>query len=359
MTVTVDEQTIDMEAVVAFAQKVFADQAVANGTALAYVGERLGLWAALAGAGRVTSAELAERTGFAERYLREWLSAQAAAGYLDYDATDRTFTLPAERAAVLADAGSPADMTGGFVLAAALWAGTGRLAESFRTGRGIAWGDQDPRLFSAVDRGFGALYRGSLVQEWLPALDGVVERLTAGARVLDVGCGLGNAALLIADAFPNTSVVGIDPHQGSIREAERAASAQGVSDRVRFDVGTAVDYPLRDWDLICFFDALHDMGDPLGAARYARSAVAADGTVLFVEPGAGDRLEDNLHPVGLQYYAASTAFCVPGSLSQHVGAALGAQAGGERLCAVLTEAGFSRVRVAVRTDFNLVIEARP
>jgi SAM-dependent methyltransferase len=187
----------------------------------------------------------------------------------------------------------------------------------------------------------------------------MVERLTASARVLDVGCGLGSSARLIADAFPNSVVAGVDPHSESIQEAERAAAARGLQDRVRFRVGTAVDYPLQDWDLICFFDALHDMGDPVGAARYARSAVAADGAVLFVEPAAGDRLEDNLHPLGLAYYAASTALCVPGSLSQHVGAALGAQAGGERLCAVLTEAGFSRVRVAARTDFNLVIEARP
>jgi SAM-dependent methyltransferase len=250
-------------------------------------------------------------------------------------------------------------LAGGFPLAAAIWAGTERLAESFRTGRGIGWGEQDQRLFGAVDRCFAALYRTSLVSEWLPALDGVVERLTTGARVLDVGCGLGSSARLIAAAFPHSTVLGIDPHAGSIRAAERAAAEHGLADRVRFAVGTAVDYPVRDWDLICFFDALHDMGDPVGAARYARSAVAADGTVLFVEPAAGDRVEDNLHPIGLAYYTASTALCVPGSLAQHGGAALGALAGGQRLTAVLTEAGFSRVRIALRGDFNLVIEARP
>ena len=353
------EQAFDVAAMLAFAQKVFADQAVAKGTALAYVGERLGLWAALAAAGPVTSEELARHTGFAERYLREWLASQAAAGYLDYDAVGGRFTLSAERAAVLADETSPVTMAGGLPLAAAIWAGTERLAESFRTGRGIGWGDQDPRLFGAVDRCFAPLYRLSLVGEWLPALDGVVERLSAGARVLDVGCGLGSSARLIAEAFPNSTVLGVDPHAESIREAERAAVTHGVADRVRFAVGTATEYPAQGWDLICFFDSLHDMGDPLSAARHARSAVAVDGTVMFVEPAAGDRVEDNLHPIGLAYYAASTALCVPGSLAQDGGAALGALAGGERLTGLLAEAGFSRVRVAQRGDFNLIIEARP
>jgi SAM-dependent methyltransferase len=346
---------IDMDAVKAFAQKVGADQAATLGAALAHVGDRLGLWAALAGAGPVTAAELAARTGLAERYLGEWLAAQAAAGYVDAvdGRVDGRFALPAEKAAVLAVEASPAAMAGGFAFAAALWAGTDRLERAFRTGEGIGWGEQDARLAGAVDRCFRVAYGRSLVAEWLPALDGVVDRLAAGARVLDVGCGFGSATLMIAEAFPGSSVHGVDPHEPSVAAARRAA--QG---RASFAVGTATDYAADGWDLICFFDALHDMGDPLAAAQHARKAVADGGTVLLVEPAAGDRLEDNLHPVGLMYYAASTACCVPGALSQD-GTALGAQAGPARISAVLAEAGFSRVRVAARTDRHLVLEARP
>ncbi|MEU7814260.1 class I SAM-dependent methyltransferase [Pseudonocardia sp. NPDC049154] len=339
------------ERVLAFAQKVGTDQSVALGAALAYVGDRLGLWAALAGSGPVTAAELAERTGLAERYLREWLAAETAAGYLDHDAG--RFTLPPDRAAVLADDDSPAAMAGGFEFAAALWAGTDRLGEAFRTGAGIAWGDQDGRLAGAVDHCFRADYRSELLTTWLPALDGVVDRLRAGARVLDVGCGFGSATALIAEAFPASTVHGVDPHEPSVRAAEKAASG-----RATFAVGGATDYPADGWDLVCFFDALHDMGDPVGAARHAREALAPGGIVLLVEPGAGDALDENLNPVGLTYYAASTAFCVPGALAQ-AGTALGAQAGAAQLMAVLEEAGFTQVRVAVRDPFHLVVEARP
>ncbi len=342
---------MDENAVIAFAQQVGADQAVVLGAALAHVGDRLGLWAALAVAGPVTGAELAARTGLAERYLQEWLPAMAAAGYVDH--ADGRFALPVEKAAVLAVEESPAAMAGGFEFAAALWAGTGRLERAFRTGEGIDWGEQDQRLAGAVDRCFRVAYGASLVTEWLPALDGVVDRLTDGARVLDVGCGFGSATLMIADAFPRSTVHGIDPHEPSIVAARRAADG-----RASFAVGRATDYAADGWDLICFFDALHDMGDPLAAAQHARKAVADGGAVMFVEPAAGDRLEDNLHPVGLMYYAASTACCVPGALAQE-GTALGAQAGPARIVALLAEAGFSRVRVAVRTDQHLVIEARP
>jgi SAM-dependent methyltransferase len=342
---------MDEQAVIAFAQKVGVDQATALGAALAYLGDRLGLWAALAAAGPVTSAELADRTGLAERYLREWLACQAAAGYVDH--ADGRFTLPAEKAAVLAIEASPAARAGAFEFAAAMWAGTERLERAFRTGGGIAWGEQDARLAGSVDRCFRVSYRTSLVAEWLPALDGVVDRLRAGARVLDVGCGLGSAALLIADAFPASTVHGVDPHGPSIAAASAAAAG-----RASFAVGGATDFPTDGWDLICYFDALHDMGDPLAAAQHARKALAPDGVALLVEPAAGDHLEANLHPVGVTYYAASTAFCVPGALSQN-GTALGAQAGPERISALLREAGFSRVRVAARTDLHLVLEARP
>jgi SAM-dependent methyltransferase len=348
--------TLDEDAVVAFAEKVGVDQAVTLGAALAYVGDRLGLWGALAAAGPVTSAGLAERTGLAERYLREWLAAQAAAGYLDHDAG--CFALPPERAAVLAVEGSPAAMAGGFELAAAVWAGTERLADAFRTGRGISYAEQDRRLPGAVDRCFRANYAASLVDEWLPALDGAVARLEAGARVLDVGCGHGTATVMIAEAFPAATVHGVDPLPDSVHAAQHAAVAAGA--RATFSVGTATDYAADGWDLIFFFDALHDMGDPLAAAQHARKALADDGTVVFVEPAAGVSLDDNLHPIGLTYYAASTALCVPGALSQTCSHdVLGAQAGTGKLAELLGEAGFSRVREAARTDLHAVIEARP
>jgi 2-polyprenyl-3-methyl-5-hydroxy-6-metoxy-1,4-benzoquinol methylase len=350
------EYALDEDAVVAFAEKVGADQAIVLGAALAYVGDRLGLWAALAAAGPATSAELAAQTGLTERYLREWLAAQAAAGYLDHDAG--RFTLSPERAAVLGIEGSPAAMAGGFELAAAIWAGTGQLAEAFRTGRGISWAEQDPRLAGAVDRCFRANYAASLVDEWLPALDGVVAKLEAGARVLDVGCGHGTATVMIAEAFPQAAVHGVDPLQPSVRAAEHAAVAARA--RATFAIGTATDYAADGWDVVFFLDALHDMGDPLAAALHARTAVADDGTVVFVEPAAADRLDDNLHPIGLTYYAASTALCVPQALSQtHEHDVLGAQAGTRRLAELLAEAGFSRVREAARTDLHVVIEARP
>jgi SAM-dependent methyltransferase len=348
------ENALDLDAVAAFAERVGVNHAITVGTALAYVGDRLGLWAALAAAGPVTSDELAERTGLAERYLREWLAAQAAAGYLDHDAG--RFTLTAEWAAVLAVEESPAALAGSFEFAAALWAGTERLADAFRTGRGISWAEQDGRLAGSTDRCFRTHYANYLLGEWLPALDGVVARLDAGARVLDVGCGLGAATLMLADAFPRAAVHGVDPLEESVDAA--TARARG---RAAFSVGTATDYAADGWDAIFFFDALHDMGDPLAAAQHARKAVAGDGTVVFVEPAAGDRLDDNLHPVGLTYYAASTAFCVPGALSQTHDHAdvLGAQAGSQRIIDLLAQAGFSRVREAARTPFHVVIEARP
>ena len=344
--------TPDETGVLAFAEKVGGDQAIVYGAALVHLGDRLGLWAALAAAGPATSAELAERTGCAERYLREWLAAQAAAGYLDH--ADGRFTLGRERAAVLAVDDSPVALAAGFEVAAAIWAGTDRLADAFRTGRGISWAEQDPRLAAAVDRSFGVFYATSLVAEWLPAVDGLVARLEAGARVLDVGCGQGNAARVLADAFPRATVHGVDP----LAESVRAATAHGG--RATFAVGTATDYAADGWDAVFFFDALHDMGDPLAAARHARAAVADDGVVVLVEPAAGDRLDDNLHPVGLTYYAASTALCVPAALAQgHDHDALGAQAGTGRLTEVLAQAGFSRVREAARTPFHVVVEARP
>ncbi|GAA3396730.1 class I SAM-dependent methyltransferase [Cryptosporangium minutisporangium] len=366
MTTTTEPAAIDLERVQAFAQKVSGDGALAANAVLAYLGDRLGLWRALAAVPRATSTELAERTGLAERYLREWLAAQAAAGYLEYDPVTRAFTLPAEYAAVLADDDSPAALAGVFEFIAAAWASSDRLAHAFATGAGIGWHDQDPRLTTAVERNFRPFYTGYLLQEWLPALDGVAERLRAGARVLDVGCGLGTATLLLAEAFPASVFTGVDADAESIRRARGAAARAGLAERVTFreahagasDPETTTDPVEGEWDLVCYFDALHDLGDPAGALRQARASLAPGGVVMAVEPFAGDALEENLNPVGLTWYASSALVCVPNSLAQPGAAALGAQAGPERLLATFREAGFTRTRVAATTPFNLVIEAR-
>lgn len=348
--------SVDEGVVEAFAMKVATDQAAGSNSMLVHLGDRLGIWGALASLGSTTSERLAERTGLAERYLREWLSAQAAAGYLVYEPAGRTFTLPAEHAAVLADDSSPAALIGGFDLTAAIWAGVDRLAHAFATGEGIGWHEQDPRLFTACERFFRPLYAGSLVGTWLPAVDGLVERLQQGMRVLDVGCGLGTPTLMMAEAFPASTFVGVDYHDESVRRASYAAELAG-RDNVSFEQAGATDFG-GTYDLVCYFDALHDLGDPVGALRHARSHLAQGGLVLAVEPGAADGLEGNLHPLGVSWYAGSTALCVAGSLSQEGTAALGAQAGAARLLQVLDEAGFSLARQVVQTPFNLVLEAR-
>ncbi len=347
---------LDEELAHAFAMKVLGDRAHAYNSVLVYLGDRLGIWRALASVPSATSAELAERTGLAERYLREWLAAQAAAGYLGYDPQTRTFTLPAEHAAVLADDASPVTLVAGYEVTAAIWSGIERLAHAFATGEGIGWHEQDPRLFTGVERLFRPLYTASLVQEWLPAVDGLVARLQDGIRVVDVGCGLGTATLHRARTFPNSDFVGVDYHAESIRRAAYAAERAGVPN-VRFEQASAVGFD-DGYDMICYFDALHDMGDPVAALRHARAGLAEGGVVFAVEPAAEDRLEENLHPLGLTWYAASTTMCVPASLSQDGGAALGAQAGADRLLEVFGAAGFPDAREVARTPFNIVLEAR-
>ena len=331
---------LDLTRVQAFVMKVAGDHAVANNAVLAYLGDRLGLWRTLASMPPTTSFELADRTGLAERYLREWLAAQAAAGYLTYDPVDRRFTLPPEHAMVLADDDSPAALAGEYEVTAAMWAGAERLAHAFATGEGIRWAEQDPRAVTGVERFFRPLYASSLVPQWLPTVDGLVERLQRGARVLDVGCGLGTATRLLASAFPASSFLGVDNHQESIQGAVRTAERSGLTN-VDFAVAGATDFDGGPYDVICMFDTLHDLGDPVGALRHARASLAADGIVFVVEPGAADRLEDNLHPLGLAWYACSTALCVPGSLAQTGRAALGAQAGSARTLEVFAEAGFT------------------
>ncbi|GAA3442399.1 class I SAM-dependent methyltransferase [Planomonospora venezuelensis] len=325
-----------------------------------HLGDLLGIYRAMAGAGPLTSTDLATRTGLSERYLREWLSTQAVAGHLSYDPATGAFELPDEHAAVLADDDAVTSRAGQIEAAAAAWLAVDGIAAAFRSGEGFGWHRHDPRLFTGVSRFFAPLYRMSLVQQWLPALDGVVERLRSGAHVLDVGCGHGTSTLLMAEAFPASRFEGIDYHEASVEAARQAAAKAGVDGRVHFHVGDATEDAAGPWDLICFFDALHDMGDPVAAARRAREALAEDGTLLVVEPAAADRLEDRIgNPVSMSYYAASTVMCVPHSLSEEPGLALGAQAGSERLREVLVQAGFSRVRLALTTEYNLVIEARP
>jgi len=328
--------------------------AAAN-AALVLVGDKLGLYRALAGAA-LTSAALAEKTNSHERYVREWLSAQAASGFVSYDAGAETFTLSPEQAAVFADGESPVNMTGGFYSLAAVFADEPKLTQAFKTGKGVGWGEHCNCLFCGVERFFRPGYKAHLVAEWLPALDGVVAKLEHGARVADVGCGHGASTLIMAKAFPHSEFVGIDFHAASIAHAREHA---GGLPNARFETGRAQDYQGSGFDLVIMFDALHDMGDPVGAAAHALTTLKSDGTLMLIEPRAGDSLAQNLNPVGRIFYAFSTSVCVPASLNQEVGAALGAQAGEKRLARVVRTAGFSRFRRAAETPFNMVLEARP
>ena len=356
---TTETSPIDEARLEAFVGQAVADMGAAISGLLLHIGDRLGLYKAMAGAGPVTPAELAVRTGTAERYVREWLGNQAAGGYVVYDPADGTFELPAEQAMVVADEDSPVFLAGAFQAIASCYADHGLFVDAFRTGAGVGWRQHDDRLFSGVQRFFRPGYAAHLVSQWLPALDGVVDKLRAGASVADVGCGLGASAIIMAKAFGRSTFLGVDNHEVSIAAARQAAAKAGVAQRARFEVASAKELPGVGYDLVCLFDCLHDMGDPIGAARHIRQALALDGTVLVVEPMAGDGLEDNLNPVGRIFYGLSTVICTPGSLDQEVGLGLGAQAGERRLGAVLREAGFSRVRRATQTPFNLILEARP
>jgi SAM-dependent methyltransferase len=327
--------------------------------ALVVIGDRLGLYRALAAAEALTSAELAQRTGTAERYVREWLNAQAASGYVDYDASTRRYSLSPEQAAILADESGPAFVGGGFQIAVGAAAGLDRIQDAFLTGAGMGWHEHNHDVFEGCERFFEPGYRANIVDAWIPALEGVHERLEAGGSVADVGCGHGVSSIVIAQGYPSAEVAGFDYHDESIAQARRRAEAAGVSDRVRFEVAAADEFPGSDYDLVACFDCLHDMGDPVAVARHVHEALAGDGTWLIVDPYAGDRVEDNLNPVGRAYYAFSTMLCTPSSLSQDGGLALGAQAGEARLREVATAGGFTRFRRATETPFNLVLEGRP
>ena len=341
-----------------FLGKAVSDLGAAMSTAMVVIGDKLGLYKAMAAMGPVTAAELAKRTETSERYVREWLDNQAAGGYVTYDPQARRYTLPPEQAFCLADETSPAFLPGGFEVVAAALKAEPRIADNFRTGKGMAWGEHDAGLFRGTERFFRPNYAGNLVSSWIPALEGVEEKLRRGARMADVGCGLGASTILLAQAFPRSTFAGFDYHAPSVEDARKRASSAGVDDRVTFDVATSTDYP-GEYDLVAHFDCLHDMADPVGAARHVRETLKDDGTWMIVEPFANDTPEQNHNPVGRVFYGASTLLCVPCSLAGN-GPAVGAQAGEARLREIVVDGGgFTRFRRATETPFNLVLEARP
>jgi 2-polyprenyl-3-methyl-5-hydroxy-6-metoxy-1,4-benzoquinol methylase len=342
-----------------FIGQMLSDLGGAASIALVRIGDALGFYKTLHARGPMTVSQLAAATGVNERYLREWLSHQAASNYLSYDPATQKFTLPEEQAMVFAVDDSPVNMLGAFDAIVAFLGNQEKVQPAFKNGGGVAWGDQTSCLFCATARFFRPGYHNNLIANWLPALDGVVDKLQRGAKVADIGCGHGWSTVLMAKAFPNSEFIGYDFHPSSIEHAQAHAREHDVSANTRFEIATAKEFPGRDYDLVTFFDCLHDMGDPAGAAAHVRQSLKPDGSWMIVEPMAGDRLEENLNPVGRIFYAASTLVCVPTSLAQEVGAALGAQAGEKRLCEVITAGGFRNVRRATETPFNMILEARP
>src|SRR5580658_2346632 len=356
MTTTTD---VDMDKLMSFVFRAVDEVGATLNTALVVMGDKLGLYRTLASAGPLTPAEVASRSGCAERYVREWLNAQAAGVYLEYDPGSGRYVLPAEQAVALTDESSPAYLPGFFQIALGSVHDAPRVVDAARTGAGIGWHDHVADVHEGCERFFRPGYNAHLIEEWLRALDGVVAKLEAGAKVADVGCGHGASTILMAQAFPASTFTGFDYHDGSVGMAAERAQVAGIGDRVSFEVAPAAAFPGGNYDLVTMFDCLHDMGDPAGAARHARSALAADGTWMIVEPAAGDRVEDNLNPVGRAFYAFSTLLCTPCSLSQEVGLALGAQAGQARIAEIVTDAGFSHFRRVAETPFNMIFEARP
>ena len=336
-----------------------ADLGSAISALLLHNGDKLGRYKAMAECGPLTAKELARRTGTAERYLREWLANQAAGGYVTFDAGTEHYSLSEEQALCLANEDSPTFLPGGFESVASLFVDEPKFVDAFRSGRGVGWHEHDPRLFRGTERFFRPGYNANLVSSWIPALEGVGQKLERGARAADVGCGHGASTIVMARAYPKSEFFGFDYHPASIERARQAAAEAGVANRVRFEVASAKDFPARSYDLVAFFDCLHDMGDPVGAVRHVRETISDEGTVMLVEPFAGDRLEDNLNPIGRIFYGFSTVVCCPASLAQEGGLALGAQAGEARLRDVFLEGGFGHFRRATETPFNLIFEARP
>jgi SAM-dependent methyltransferase len=350
--------TIDNDTLMTFVGKFVGDLGATISAGNVVVGDRLGLYRALA-EGPANAGQLAERTGTDPRYVDEWLRGQAAGGYIEYDAATETYAMTDEQAFALTDPNGPIFLPGAFELALGSLRAEDRVVEAFRTGAGIGWHDHDAHVFTGCERFFRPGYLANLVAEWIPALDGVQARLESGASVVDLGCGHGASTILMAQAFPASTFTGSDYHEESIAEARKRAAEAGVADRVSFDVAGAQSFGARDVDLVTTFDCLHDMGDPLGAAKAIRSGLAGDGTWMIVEPYAGDSVASNLNPVGRVYYNFSTFLCVPNALSQPGGYALGAQAGEAAIRQLVTDAGFSRFRKCAETPFNIVYEARP
>jgi SAM-dependent methyltransferase len=356
---TIEERALDIDKLHEFVFRAVDEVGATLNAALVVMGDRLGLYRALAGAGPLTPEELAHRTGTAERYVREWLNNQAAGGFVEYEADSGRYVLPPEQAVALTDESSPAYLPGFFQIAIGSVIDSPRIIEAARSGAGIDWGDHVHDVHEGCERFFRPGYNAHLLTEWLPALDGVVEKLERGASVADVGCGHGASTVLMAEAFPSSSFYGFDAHEGSIKTAKERAVTAGVDSRVEFAAKPAASYSGVGYDLVTMFDCLHDMGDPAGAARHVRSTIAPDGSWMIVEPRAGDRVEENLNPVGRAYYGFSTLLCTPSSLSQEVGLALGAQAGEARIREVVVGAGFSSFRRVAETPFNMVFEAKP
>ncbi len=350
---------VNPEKLNAFLGRALNDMGAAFQTALIIIGERLGLYKAMAGAGPLTAAELAGRTHTDERYVHEWLCAQAASGYVTYDAASVRFNLPDEQALLLAVDTGPAYLPAAYQIIASTVMDEPQLRETFKTGFGFGWHQHCAALFEGTERFFRPSYASNLISSWIPALDGVEAKLKTGGKVADVGCGHGASTILMAQAFPKSTFVGYDYHAPSVERARAAAKSAGLDGRVTFEVAAAKEYPGKDFDLVAFFDCLHDMGDPVGASRHVRSSLKPNGTWMIVEPAAGDRIEDNLNPVGRVFYAASAMICTPASKSQEVGLALGAQAGESKLREVVTKGGFTRFRRATNTPFNLILEAKP
>ena len=351
--------SIDGAKLDAFMGHAVGDMGAAMHAVLIVLGDRLGLYKAMGDSKPVTPQELASRTGTSERYVREWLNANAASGYVLYDPESKSYSLPPEQALALAVEGSPAFLPGAFQIISSCFQDADKIENAFRTGKGVGWHEHNHDLFHGTERFFRPGYTANLTSNWIPALQGVEAKLNFGAKVADIGCGLGASTILMAQKFPQSEFFGFDYHAGSIELAQAAAQREGVSDRIDFQVASAKAYPGRDYDFVAFFDCLHDLGDPIGAAAHVHSTLKHDGTWMIVEPFAEDATEANHNPVGRIFYSASTLLCVPASISQEVGAALGAQAGEQRIRDVVTTGGFQHFRRATQTPFNLIFEARP
>lgn len=356
----VGDLPVDETKLEAFLGQLITDMGAAAGMALTYVGDQLGIFKAMAGAGDLTPEELSSRTGLNQRLLQEWLNTQAAGGYVEYKSADGTYNLPDEQAFVLTDPESPVFMgDGALAFFSVMHAADDKMQEAFKTGSGIHWADHDPRLFEATERFFRPSYRTHLTNDWIPALDGVEEKLNAGAMVADVGCGHAASTIVMASAYPASTFVAIDSHPGSINTAKERVSEAGLSERIEFEVASSTDYDSTGFDLICFMDCLHDMGDPVGAVKHAKQALNADGAVLLVEPFANDTVEENFNPLGRLFYAASTYLCSANSIAQGGVHTLGAQAGESALREVFEQGGFTTFNRATETPFNIIYQGKP